>query len=730
MQLPDVEVAALSQPVAAARAPARGPAAAGGAGGRGRGAPAARERGAKTGVAYSSAGGGRFGAEAPYCGVGILYVRDKNGCVVTGIEAGSTAEAIGCIAVGDYLWQCDGNEVKALSNDAIRSLLKGPVGTKVELTILQRRNNWAPLRISLARFPSRTGAFQPTRLPSRAPHGAAPSTPSFSHAAVASTATALADGGKEEITQSRDGAATEGQVSERAAQAAFCARTSRRFLPTAASFASTTSTPRHAAEPAAPAAAPPPPPAGSKAHFASALQRGLALASASRNKAAAAAAAAGARARSAASAAVAAASAAGGGAGGAREARGVGGPASSSRFSSAQQSATRARATGSGAGFSGAEYDPDDVSAWAGRGAVDTSRDSVLARELHAQLNAVNAAQGHGEQVAPNEPVPPHEPVPAAAPGTARDSAVARQLQEELVALDRAMALEAALAADAASSAPDASCPRKPAGPRGPAPPTPDMPPGRSPPARPPLAVPPSNVSPPGVATASDICSRASHAAVAANRDAGLPGAADGATPSSPAAQVSMTAPAFKVAEVGADESVLQEEGAEGEGEGEAGAGEVGLTEWYAYVDEESGDVYYYNPLTEATVWDLPPGGRVIDDEEEDAESRPAHDDDADSDGEEKAADGGWAGVGGGGEEAIEESSDDSSGWSSSEEDVTELEGVEEFGGGGLEDAGSAGRASSTAATGAAAAGAAAAGAAAAGAAAAGAAGLPPQPCA
>jgi len=41
----------------------------------------------------------RIGAGAPYCGVGIVYVRDTRGCVITGIEAGSAAEAVGSIEV-------------------------------------------------------------------------------------------------------------------------------------------------------------------------------------------------------------------------------------------------------------------------------------------------------------------------------------------------------------------------------------------------------------------------------------------------------------------------------------------------------------------------------------------------------------------------------------------------------------------------------------------------------
>ena len=44
---------------------------------------------------------------------------------------------------------------------------------------------------------------------------------------------------------------------------------------------------------------------------------------------------------------------------------------------------------------------------------------------------------------------------------------------------------------------------------------------------------------------------------------------------------------------------------------------EVQETEWYAYVDDDSGEVYYYNPATQQTEWDLPLGGRVIEQDQD-----------------------------------------------------------------------------------------------------------------
>ena len=49
-------------------------------------------------LAKGSVVGGKFGRDAPYCGVGIVYVRDGYGCAVTGIEKGSTAEAVGTVS--------------------------------------------------------------------------------------------------------------------------------------------------------------------------------------------------------------------------------------------------------------------------------------------------------------------------------------------------------------------------------------------------------------------------------------------------------------------------------------------------------------------------------------------------------------------------------------------------------------------------------------------------------
>jgi len=49
--------------------------------------------------------------------VGIEYVKDQFGCAVTGIERGSTAEAVGTVHIGDYLWMVDKKELKALPNE-------------------------------------------------------------------------------------------------------------------------------------------------------------------------------------------------------------------------------------------------------------------------------------------------------------------------------------------------------------------------------------------------------------------------------------------------------------------------------------------------------------------------------------------------------------------------------------------------------------------------------------
>ena len=49
-------------------------------------------------LAKGSVVGGKFGRDAPYCGVGIVYVRDGYGCAVTAIEKGSTAEAVGTVS--------------------------------------------------------------------------------------------------------------------------------------------------------------------------------------------------------------------------------------------------------------------------------------------------------------------------------------------------------------------------------------------------------------------------------------------------------------------------------------------------------------------------------------------------------------------------------------------------------------------------------------------------------
>jgi len=40
-------------------------------------------------------------------------------------------------------------------------------------------------------------------------------------------------------------------------------------------------------------------------------------------------------------------------------------------------------------------------------------------------------------------------------------------------------------------------------------------------------------------------------------------------------------------------------------------------TKWNAYVDDASGDVYYFNHLTLSTEWDLPPGAVVVEEEPE-----------------------------------------------------------------------------------------------------------------
>ena len=61
------------------------------------------------------------------------------------------------IQVGDYLFMIDGKELKGLQNEVIRSLLKGPLGSKVAITVLKKSRQWAPQQIVLSRFPSRTG---------------------------------------------------------------------------------------------------------------------------------------------------------------------------------------------------------------------------------------------------------------------------------------------------------------------------------------------------------------------------------------------------------------------------------------------------------------------------------------------------------------------------------------------------------------------------------------------
>ena len=61
------------------------------------------------------------------------------------------------IQVGDYLFMIDGKELKGLQNEVIRSLLKGPLGSKVVITVLKKSRQWAPQQIVLSRFPSRTG---------------------------------------------------------------------------------------------------------------------------------------------------------------------------------------------------------------------------------------------------------------------------------------------------------------------------------------------------------------------------------------------------------------------------------------------------------------------------------------------------------------------------------------------------------------------------------------------
>jgi len=48
---------------------------------------------------------------------------------------------------------------------------------------------------------------------------------------------------------------------------------------------------------------------------------------------------------------------------------------------------------------------------------------------------------------------------------------------------------------------------------------------------------------------------------------------------------------------------------------------DVEETHWNAYVDDDTGEVYYFNPLTQQTEWDLPPGGIVVEEEEEDTRS-------------------------------------------------------------------------------------------------------------
>ena len=70
---------------------------------------------------------GGLGREAPYCGVGIEYVKGENfggggggWNIVTGLEKGSVAEQVGAISVGDCLWMVGGKELKGLKNEEIR----------------------------------------------------------------------------------------------------------------------------------------------------------------------------------------------------------------------------------------------------------------------------------------------------------------------------------------------------------------------------------------------------------------------------------------------------------------------------------------------------------------------------------------------------------------------------------------------------------------------------------
>ena len=109
-----------------------------------------------------------------------------------------------------------------------------PPGTKVDITILKRKNNWAPLCISLARFPSSTAAFQltgsrrsnlppqPPSAPSVAAAGGGGGGKTDPHlAARLRDKVAKAEGSKE---APKDSASSAHEAAAAEAARAFCAR--------------------------------------------------------------------------------------------------------------------------------------------------------------------------------------------------------------------------------------------------------------------------------------------------------------------------------------------------------------------------------------------------------------------------------------------------------------------------------------------------------------------------
>jgi hypothetical protein len=87
----------------------------------------------------------------------------------------------------------------------------------------------------------------------------------------------------------------------------------------------------------------------------------------------------------------------------------------------------------------------------------------------------------------------------------------------------------------------------------------------------------------------------------------------------------------------------------------------VEVTRWHAYVDDDSGEVYYFNAATGQTEWDLPHGGQVV---EEEGDCKEEADDGGGSEEEEEVED----------DEAQMQqdvpSLGDSSGWSSSDDEM------------------------------------------------------------